>query len=292
MAPDKSPPGAAYDKSEYLVTVEVSDNGDGTLSIVPTVLLETDSDGNHRHEQLDLSVILDKETGLYQLDFVNKYHAASAYSGITVTKTMQGKDMPGDEFVFGIEPKTDDARMKMYVDRDPSVDLSQETLFSGDAYPNGVATSMGPKLAVGFTAADVGKHFEYEVFEAKIPVDDDPDIPGVQKRGVTYDMSRFRVTMDVADKGDSTLRVVTRVERTHDKVSGQPLSAPELVGEYTSDDPSRIGCTFLNSYKAESANAELRKGDRRRGWMPQDIHVHFEQTSVSTASRTTGRPDM
>ena len=296
VAPDGNPlPGVAYDKSEYLVTVEVSDNGDGTLSTVPTVLLETDSDGNHRHEQLDLSVILDKETGLYQLDFVNKYHAASAYSGITVTKTMQGKDMPGDEFVFGIEPKTDDARMKMYVDRDPSVDLSQETLFSGDAYPNGVATSMGPKLAVDFTAADVGKHFEYEVFEAKIPVDDDPDIPGVQKRGVTYDMSRFRVTMDVADKGDSTLRVVTRVERTHDKVSGQPLSAPELVGEYTSDDPSRIpDVPFLNSYKAApvSANAELlAKAIDGRGWMPQDgFTFHFEQTAFHDFNGVTYKP--
>lgn len=287
--------GVVYDKSKYLVTIEVSDNGDGTLSTVPTVLLETDSDGNHRHEQLDLSVILDKETGLYQLDFVNKYHAASAYSGITVTKTMQGKDMPGDEFVFGIEPKTDDARMKMYVDRDPSVDLSQETLFSAPAYPNGVATSMGPKLAVDFTAADVGKHFEYEVFEAGVPSDDDPDIPGVQKRGVTYDMSRFRVTMDVADKGDSTLRVVTRVERTHDKVSGQPLSAPELVGEYTSDDPSRIpDVPFLNSYKAApvSANAELlAKAIDGRGWMPQDgFTFHFEQTAFHDFNGVTYKP--
>ena len=296
VAPDGNPlPGVAYDKSEYLVTVEVSDNGDGTLSVVPSVLLETDSNGNHRHEQLDLSVILDKETGLYQLDFVNQYHASCAYSGITVAKTMQGKDMPGEEFVFGIEPKTDDARMKMYVDRDPSVDLSQETLFSGDAYPNGVKTSMGPKLAVDFTAADVGKHFEYEVFEAKIPADDDPDTPGVQRRGVTYDLSRFRVTMDVADKGDSTLSIVTKVERTHDRLTGELLSAPEPIGEYTSDDPSQVPeIPFVNVYKPSpvSSDAEfLSKVIDGRGWMPQDgFTFHFEQTAFHDFNGVTYKP--
>ncbi|MDO4591163.1 MAG: FctA domain-containing protein [Slackia sp.] len=288
-------PGVSYDASVYRLELSVSDNGDGTLDVQPKVYLEIGRQGQGLHELLDLGLITDPETGLITLDFMNDYAASSSYAGFEVAKTMHGKDMAEGDFGFTVVPVGRDAIDKMYANRAEDVDLQQEGSFVSPAASAGEKASMGTKLAVDFDLSDAGKTFEYQVFEdVDAAADDDAALAGVQREGVTYDRSRFRVAVSVADAGDGTLDVTTRVERICDKVTGADLEMPELIGDYRAGDGRTPEVHFENSYAAVPVSASavlLDKALTGRDWREDDaFSFHFEQTAFHDMDGVTHVP--
>ncbi len=81
-------PGITYDATEYLVTVTVADNKDGTLKVTDIRYERIDSAGN---VEVDAPI------------FNNSYSArATAPLSLTANKVLTGRDMTANEFVFVI----------------------------------------------------------------------------------------------------------------------------------------------------------------------------------------------
>lgn len=253
------------------------------MHIRPRVYLENDRYGQPAHKLLDLDSITNFDNGCIRLDFVNSYEASMEYAGFNVVKTMHGKDMAEGDFGFSIEPNNPDSLIKMYSDRDPGTDLHEESMFSSPAAKAEEAAVMGPKLAVRFNQSDIGKTFEYRVFEDVDPLlDESAELDGVQVHGVTYDRSGFIVRIVPSDRGDGAMQTVTTVERVRDKVTGAELPTPELVGEFSSVDGPMPVVPFENSYAVAPVKADavlLDKAIAGRDWQEGDaFRFRFVQT--------------
>ena len=104
-------------------------------------------------------------------------------STVSVSKSLTGRDLVAGEFSFKIEPAKD------YGDA-----VSSDAL-TGTVDASGKVTFEG-----GFTFKETGD-YEFTVSEV-LPQDDDPETPGVQHNGVTYDESTFTITAHVTKSGN------------------------------------------------------------------------------------------
>ena len=274
-------PGVAYDKSQYLVEYKIVDNMKGSISVEPTVYLERDAQGATRHEKLDVNTLIDSETGLVSLGFSNTYKASATHAGIEVSKTLTGRDMRAGEFEFRVEPVNDWSAKKMD-ERGLSPDEAKvEREFSAGKASDGAAVVMRKLAGLRFSQDDVyasnaaTRLFSYDVWEVVDPTrDDNPMAAGVQRRGVTFDRSRFRVTIAPQDAGEGKLRLVTTVERMTNKLTGEALDKPERIGKWTSDQPANPLVPFENTYIASGSIATWVPFAKRlegRDWLTGDF---------------------
>lgn len=179
--------------------------------------------------------------------FANKYATSSAYNGIQVEKTLQGRNMAAGEFGFTIEGK-DDASTDLLTDAD-----KQFTNENNRA--DGVADAMTKLSGHTFTQADNGKHYEFTVKET-IPngavQDQATGLWYAEATGLYYDGANHVVTIDVADDGNGKLTVTT-------KVDGHDGNVVSFVNKYRAQDVS-----------FDTANAELNKILQGRDWIESD----------------------
>lgn len=226
---DLDEPGAAtggivFDRHVHKVTVTVTDDHSGTLSAAV-------------------------ENGPAQ--FVNRYEQNERFPGITVWKTLNGRDMAADEFSFSIHG----------VDKDGAVAAAEaeahladtDLSFTNAARADGDACDMAKMNGVTFTQAHIGKTFAYEVREV-VPAEGD------RKPGVTYDerVYTLEITVGMGDDADKHLTLTTKLA-----VDGEVV------------DPATNPVAFVNRYEAEktsydTATAGLNKVLEGRNWTDTD----------------------
>lgn len=178
--------------------------------------------------------------------FENKYERNAQFSGITVQKTLNGRDMAADEFSFSIHGvKSDTVSAEDAEARLTDSDRS----FTNAARADGVACDMAKMNGVAFTQADLGKTFACEVREV---------VPADAKPGVTYDDSvhTLEITVGMSSDADKHLTLTT-------KLDGKVI------------DPATEPVAFVNGYQAtptsyDTATAGLNKVLEGRNWTDAD----------------------
>lgn len=218
--------GIVFDRHVHKVTVSVTDDHKGKL------VAEVSYDNG-------------------PAKFENKYEQNAQFSGITVQKTLNGRDMAADEFSFSIHG----------VDKEGAVAATEaearladsDRSFTNAARADGVACDMAKMNGVAFTQADIGKTFAYEVREV-VPAEDNA------KPGVSYDKSVHTLEITVGMSGDADKRLTLTT-----KLDGKVVdSATKLVA-----------VAFVNGYQAtptsyDTATAGLNKVLEGRNWTDAD----------------------
>ena len=178
-AEDGSKDGLQANTQSYIVQVEVSDNGDGTLKA--EVISGTDADGEAINPATDIA-------------FINTYEASGDHS-FYGTKTVAGRDLtPGEDYQFQVEEVITDEDGK-----ENRVEVS-----TGHLNPETIVGNHGDILfgTLHYTLADVGTH-TYKIHEV-IPADQD------KMAGISYDKTEYTEIVTVSDKGDGSLEVVAK----------------------------------------------------------------------------------
>lgn len=176
--------------------------------------------------------------------FENKYERQAQFSGITVQKTLSGRDMAVDEFSFSIHGvKSDTVSAEDAEARLADSDRS----FTNAARADGVACDMAKMNGVAFTQADIGKTFAYEVREV---------VPADAKPGVTYDDSVHTLEITVGMSGDADKHLTLTT-----KLDGEVVDSATVA--------------FVNGYQAtptsyDTAAAGLNKVLEGRDWIDSD----------------------
>ena len=155
------------------------------------------------------------------LDFANRYTAEGDYSGLVLSKTLNGRDMNQGEFTFRIAGTNDAARALLGGDGTRTF-VNSEPRAAGVAYEATLLTDLH------FTQDDVGKTFTFDVFE---------NVSSVVAPGMTYDMTRPSVEISVDSDNAGALLIVTKV----DDVAGNKVS-------------------FTNAYAADPATFDTQTG--------------------------------
>lgn len=213
--------GIVFDRHVHKVTVEVTDGHTGKL-----VAAVSYDNGPAKFE--------------------NKYEQNAQFSGITVQKTLNGRDMAADEFSFSIHGvKSDTVSAEDAEKRLADSDCS----FTNAARADGVACDMAKMNGVAFTQDDIGKTFAYEVREV---------VPADAKPGVSYDKSvhTLEITVGMGGDADKHLTLTT-------KLDGEVI------------DPATKPVAFVNGYQAiptsyDTATAGLSKVLEGRDWIDSD----------------------
>lgn len=183
--------------------------------------------------------------------FTNTYKAEHTFGTgfkLDVTKTLDGRAQEAGEFGFKIEGvdsgtvKADEASKRL--------DASEANFKTVAPADSGVPSLMENRLSkLRFTQADAGKTFSYVLRE---------DIPADDKKlgGVTYDMTTYKIDIQVVDNANGTMGTVTTVTKN------APGAAPETVGTYSSadgKDAATLG--FTNTYAALPVKVDGTKYD-------------------------------
>ena len=216
--------GIVFDRRVHKVTVKVTDGHGGKL------VAEVSYDNG-------------------PANFVNKYEQNAQFPGITVQKTMNGRDMAADEFSFSIHGVDKESAVaaaeaeKRLADSDRS--------FTNAARADGVACDMAKMSGVAFTQADIGKTFAYEVREV---------VPADAKPGVSYDDSvhTLEITVGMSGDADKHLTLTTKLD-----------------GEVIDLATKPVAVAFTNGYQAtptsyDTATAGLNKVLEGRDWIDSD----------------------
>ena len=186
--------GIKLDRNVAKLTIHVTDNGDGTLSVYKS------------------SVVV--ENGIFTNTYMSEldYNAAG---GVWFTKTLNGRAMTDGQFTFVLV-----AQDKASADR-LGIDLNQGQTLSAPAAAAGKASAEVDVLAghdLTFTQADAGKTYSYRLTEV---------VPDEVPAGYSYDSDSRDITIKVVDNGDGTLTAKTTVtggeqEQSAECTSGQP----------------------------------------------------------------------
>ena len=161
--------GMAFDRHTATIVVTVTDNN-GVLSATRTV---------------DNS-----------LNFTNRYTAEGDYTGLVLSKTLNGRNMDQGEFSFHIAGANDAAKELLGGDGTRTF-VNSEPRAAGVAYEATLLTDLH------FTQDDAGKMFTFDVHE-NVPTDGAP--------GMTYDNTPHSVAISVASNDAGKLVVTTKVD--------------------------------------------------------------------------------
>lgn len=179
-----------------------------TATIVMTV---TDNNG----------VLSAARTVKNSLNFTNRYTAEGDYSGLVLSKTLNGRNMNQGEFSFHIAG-TNDAAKRLLGGDGTRTFVNSEPRAAGVAYEATLLTDLH------FTQDHVGKTFTFNVSENE---------PSPGAPGMTYDKTMHSVVISVASGDTGALVITTTVDGT--------------VGKKVS---------FTNAYAADPATFGTRAG--------------------------------
>lgn len=221
--------GMTYDANICTVTVDVTDNHDGTLKADVTYSNNVNSS------------VTDKA------QFNNTYKASMNYGvegagGIVVTKTLNDRSEANNTFLFTITGKTMEDTAKLHED-----DLE----FSHGILTSGVPDEMKKLQQLTFDETDAGKTYTFFVDELENRLAGNK--PLMDLEGVDFDQSQYRVDIQVLDNGNGTMHTVTTVTKTMDR-DGSAVN--EVV--YGPSDSAPVGYEapkfgFVNDYNPDPA---------------------------------------
>ena len=167
--PDDGAQGMTFDRHTATIVVTVTDN-DGVLAATRTVE--------------------------NSLDFTNRYTAEGDYTGLVLSKTLNGRDMGQDEFTFHIAG-TNDAAAALLGGDGTRTFVNSEPRAAGVAYEATLLTDLH------FTQDDAGKTFTFDVYE---------NVPSIGAPGMTYDKTIHSVVVSVASDNAGALVITTTVD--------------------------------------------------------------------------------
>ena len=205
IVPNPAKVGIQYSTNVAKIYVTVTDDGEGHL-------VATSSTENGR--------------------FVNKYETSLNYTaagGLTLTKTLNGRDMTQGQFQIQVVPHDEASAAVLGLPMNGKV-------FDMPAAKDGKAASVPVCSDVEFTQFDAGKTFTYTVSEL-----------GDAGNGYTFDTAVRTVTISVSDDpAAATLTATTTV-------SGGPDAATYTykTGESPAADAAKVA--FVNSYAASGS---------------------------------------
>ena len=183
--------------------------------------------------------------------FENKYEQNAQFSGITVQKTLNGRDMAADEFSFSIHGVVKEGAVAATEAEARLTDSDRS--FTNAARADGVACDMAKMNGVAFTQDDIGKTFAYEVREV-VPAAADA------KPGVSYDKSvhMLEITVGMSGDADKHLTLTTKLD-----------------GKVVDSATKLVAVAFVNGYQAtptsyDTATAGLNKVLEGRNWTDAD----------------------
>lgn len=164
--------------------------------------------------------------------FVNKYEASLNYTaagGLTLTKTLNGRDMAQGQFQIQVVPKDEASAAVLGLPMNGKV-------FDMPAAKDGKAASVPVCSDVEFTQLDAGKTFTYTVSEL-----------GDAGNGYTFDTAVRTVTISVSDDpAKATLTATTTVSTTVNAAT-----YTYKTGESPAADAAKVA--FVNSYAASGS---------------------------------------
>lgn len=164
--------------------------------------------------------------------FVNKYETSLNYTaagGLTLTKTLNGRDMTQGQFQIQVVPHDEASAAVLGL-------LMNGKVFDMPAAKDGKAASVPVCSDVEFTQLDAGKTFTYTVSEL-----------GDAGNGYTFDKAVRTVTISVSD--DPATATLTAIAT----VSGGPDAATYTykTGDSPAADAAKV--SFTNSYSASGS---------------------------------------
>lgn len=190
-APDPAGAGMVYDTAPRTITVTVTDDGSGKLTVAET------------------SVVGSKT-------FTNEYKTADlpldTACSVRVTKVLNGHDMAKDQFEFSIKAKDKDSAEKLRIDE------NNGATFGSTAAADGEVATLLNSLNITLTQSDIGKTYSYTFAETK-----------GNAAGYTYDENQYKLEITTHDAGDGTLTaiVVLTNTKTGTEVFNKTVSAAE-----------------------------------------------------------------
>lgn len=236
--------GVAYDGARYRVTVQVTDNYDGTLT-AQIIEVAKDADGagsNASYVAMDAPEGgWSSETAIQAVAFTNRYEAQGTSLALTGTKTLAGKQLNPQEFGFTVAVANADGAVlnalpqgMAYLTAGAAAGVTSVTTFN-DSPAEGSSTANISLLTPDATPmyTQPGTYY-YLVFE-NVPsaADANPNM--------TYDTTRYLVSVEVTDNGQGNL--VAEV------VSVQSKPGELSVGWQPA---GSNGVAFVNTYQGAS----------------------------------------
>lgn len=221
--------GMTYDANICTVTVDVTDNHDGTLKADVTYSNDLNSS------------VTDKA------QFNNAYEASMNYGaegagGIVVTKTLNDRSEANNTFLFTIKGETGEDTAKLH---------EEDLEFSHGILNPGVPKEMEKLQHLTFDETDAGKTYTFFVDELEDRLAGNKPLTDLE--GVDFDQSQYRVDIEVLDNGDGTMHTVTTVTKTMDR-HGSAVS--EVVYDHldsASDSYTVPKFGFVNDYNPDPA---------------------------------------
>ncbi len=218
-------PGVSYSRATYSVTVVVTDNGDGTLSVTSSMVKTKDDRGNVLNEDVDDRVA----------KFKNTFDVDSVYAGPIAHKyydDMAGSNPISDgKFSFKGYPVGDNA------DSAPMPDGAKDGVLTVKNDGNSVNYQQ-----VEFTRVHVGHTYTY-MLEEVIPAEANAD-NGYTYQGMTYDPVKYKVEFVVTAQeveGVSTVHVAKTYYKVKGDGSVEQTPTPETeVAFHNSYDPEDL----------------------------------------------------
>lgn len=182
--------------------------------------------------------------------FTNRYTASEAYGtdvDLTVSKTLDGRDMARGEFTFEISATGDNSDAAAQKLTDAKV---AGTFTNPQVASDGVASAWKILGNLVFNQDDAGQTFTYEVKE-QVPDD-------AAEKGLTYDKSIYQVAIQVIDDADGTMHTVTTVTRVQNEAGDADT---EVVGTFDSSTGAVAPTVaFVNRYHG-NAGRHRPRGD-------------------------------
>lgn len=221
--------GMAYDTNVCTVTVDVTDNHDGTLKADVTYSNNVNSS------------VTDKA------QFNNTYEASMNYGaegagGIVVTKTLNDRSEANNTFLFTIKGETEEDTAKLH---------SRDLEFTHGILTPGVPNEMEKLQQLTFDETDAGKTYTFFVDELEDRLAGNKPLTDLE--GVDFDQSQYRVDIEVLDNGDGTMHTVTTVTKTMDKDGSVVNEAVYGPTDSATDGYEAPKFGFVNDYNPDPA---------------------------------------
>ena len=166
--PDPAGAGMEYDDTPRTITVTVTDDGSGKLTVGQTSVVRSKTFTN------------EYKTEALKLDEV---------CGFSMTKTLNGHDMAAKQFEFSIKAADKDSADKLTISSENGA-----TFKNPNAAADGAIATLINNLNMTLTQSDIGKTYSYTFAETK----------GSDK-GYTYDENKYKLDITTNDAGDGTL---------------------------------------------------------------------------------------
>ena len=236
VVPDNNPEkGYKYDTAEYMITLNIEDNDDGTLKVSVDNM-----------QKLDKTV--GSEENVEAIEFNNEYSTSDTNIEFNATKILKGKDLVTDEFKFICKY----LGAKFPIVNTDSNEVSEEFVedyVGGYTFPKEAIAynDKDGKISFNeykFTQEDIGKTFIFELSEEDLG-----------KENYIYDSTVYKIAVKVVDNNDGTIGTEVSVLKVTDSEE-IPVELDDIV--FTNNYQEK---PVVSDISSSSSSASMKTGD-------------------------------